>query len=131
MRPLPWRTVCPLLRVLVQQIHEAPRVLSGAHKSLRLLQGSMLFPGNVTALGCRSWMTIALAVLGIALKARERLREILKRQVLQEHPEAYADIWRASSAPLPTCALRLTPLQSRRPLHQRLPEVRIVQILLE
>lgn len=78
-------------------------------------------------------MSLVLALLGIALEACERLGQILKGKVLQEHSEANTDVGRSSSASLRSCScsLSLTSVQSCRPLHQSFSEVRIVQILLE
>lgn len=76
-------------------------------------------------------MSLVLALLGIALEACERLGQILKGKVLQEHSEANTDVGCSSSASLRSCSLSLTSMQSCRPLHQSFSEVRIVQILLE
>ena len=85
------------LGVLVQQVHQASWVLGSGDDDL-LLDWCVLSTRCKVALQLLGLLSIlTLALLDVALEAREGLRQILERKILQEHSETHTDVGGACS----------------------------------
>lgn len=121
-----------LLGILVQQVHEAARVLGACDDHL-LLDWCILLARRRATLVLLSLLTIlVLALLSVALETGEGLRQILQGKVLQEHSQTHAYVGGARNAlGTSACTERLSVMHGGGPLHKGFPKVWIVQVLLE